>query len=264
MTTTTVGPTPGNSLLQGRQWHAYRAHLLNETRLHAREPAALIFGAILPVTAIIVMCVFPAAREPVASMGGVSVITAYTPVLILFSSSILGLTIIPGTLGTYRESGVLRRLRTTPTSPLSLLTALITIISGFALLVAGVIVGIPAISGAGMPTHLGWFSLAAAVSTICFVAMGALIASVVSNAKAAPGIGNAIAVVMWAASGMWFPRAGFPDWLRTVADLTPGGATAQLMLDASTTGSVEWQPFMVLLVWTLVSTALATRLFRWE
>lgn len=262
--TTTVGPTPGNSLLQGRQWHAYRAHLLNETRLHAREPAALIFGAILPVTAIIVMCVFPAAREPVASMGGVSVITAYTPVLILFSSSILGLTIIPGTLGTYRESGVLRRLRTTPTSPLSLLTALITIITGFALLVAGFIMGIPAVSGAGIPTHLGWFALAATSSTVCFVAMGALIASVVSNAKAAPGVGNAIAVVMWAASGMWFPRAGFPDWLRTLADLTPGGATAQLMLDASTTGNVGWQPFVVLLAWTLGSAALATKLFRWE
>lgn len=257
MTTATVASV-------NRHPSAFRAHLLNETRLHLREPAALIFGAILPVVAIIVMTVFPAAREPVAEMGGLSVIQTYTPVLVLFSSSILGLTIIPGTLGAYREQGVLRRLRTTPTSPTALLAALVTIITVFALVVAAIIVAVPMIMGAGMTTGIGWFALAAVVSTLAFVAMGALLASVASNAKAAPGVGNAIAVLMWAASGMWFPRAGFPDWLRTIADLTPGGATAEIMLRATTGEALTWQPFAVLGVWTIVASVLAIKLFRWE
>lgn len=247
-----------------RQWQALRAHLANELRLHLREPAALIFGAILPIAAIIVMTVIPAARNPLAEMGGLSVIQAYLPVLVLFSSSILGLTIIPGTLGTYRETGVLRRLRTTPTTPSTLLAAQFVVVSAFALLAAAVIVAVPGVGGAGWPQHLGWFALAALCSTCTFVAMGTALAAVVANAKAAPGVGNAVAVVMWAASGMWFPRAGFPDWLRFVADLTPGGATAQVMLEASIGGSVTWQPFAVLACWTLASVVLAVRLFRWE
>lgn len=247
-----------------RTWKAYRAHLLNETRLHLREPAALIFGAILPVVAVVVMVVFPAASEPQPSFGGLSVIQSYLPVLFLFSSSILGLTVLPGTLGAYREAGILKRLRTTPSSPISLLAALVTVIGGFALLVAALITAIPAFARGYLPEDLTGFAIAAVASTVSFIGMGTVLASVVSHAKAAPGIGNAIAVVMWAAAGMWYPRAEFPEWLRTIADLTPGGATADVMLNAGMGTTIEWQPLAVLTAWTLGTLAVAVRAFRWE
>lgn len=241
----------------------FRAHLRSESRLLAREPVALIFGALLPLAAIVVMVAVPAARRPHEALGGVSVVQAYTPVLILFATSMLGLTIVPGILGSYREVGVLKRLRTTPAPPAALLAALFTLVAAVGLVVAGLIAAI-AWAGGARAEQPGWFALTVALSTACFVAMGSVLAAVIPNAKAAPGVGNAIAVLMWAASGLWVPRAAFPGWVLRLADLTPGGAAARAMLDATTGAPPSWPAYVVLLVWGVGSVVLATRLFRWE
>ena len=246
------------------QSRVLRAHLANEFRLLRREPAALIFGALLPLLGIIVMAAIPAARQPNEVMGGFSVVQTYTPVLVLFASSTLGLTVMPSILGGYRQMGVLRRLRTTPTSPASLLTALFTLVTAVGLVVAALIVAIPALFGVALPVGLGWFALAAALSTVTFVAMGALLGSLFPSPGAAAGIGNVVAAVMWAASGLWFPRSGFPDWLLTASNLTPGGAAADAMLTATLGAPQQWLPNVVLAAWTAVCGLVAVRTFRWE
>ena len=263
MTTTT--PTAlAAPAASGRFGRATRAHLANETRLLLREPAALIFGAVLPLAAIIVMTAIPAARQPLADFGGLSVVQNYAPTITLFATSVIGLTIMPGTLGGYREGGVLRRLRTTPASPATLLTALFLLMAAAGLVVAGLIVAIPAVGGAGLPTNLGWLALAAAGSLAAFLALGAVLAAVVPNPKAAAGVGNLIAALMWFAAGLWVPRFAFPDWLKAVTDLTPGGAAAQAMLEATHGLAVSWQPYAVLAAWTIVAAFIAVRTFRWE
>ena len=65
---------------------AFAAHLRSETRLILREAAALIFGAVLPLAAIIVMSAIPAAREPLADFGGLSVVRTYQPTILLFAT----------------------------------------------------------------------------------------------------------------------------------------------------------------------------------
>lgn len=247
-----------------RQSRVFRAHLVNEFRLLRREPAALIFGATLPLLAVVVMAAIPAARQPNPVMGGFSVVQTYTPVLVLFATSILGLTIMPGILGGYRQLGVLRRLRTTPTSPASLLAALFTLVTTVGLVGAALIVLIPALFGVAPPVALAWFALAAVLSTLAFVAMGTVLAALVPSAGAAAGVGNAVAAVMWAASGLWFPRSGFPDWLLTASNLTPGGAAADAMLTATLGAPQQWLPYVVLLAWTVVCAVVAVRTFRWE
>ncbi|HHW83373.1 MAG TPA: ABC transporter permease [Actinomycetales bacterium] len=257
-----AGRSRGNAPARARR--AFWAHLVNESRLLLREPPALIFGAILPLIAITVMSAIPPARQPIAEFGGLSVVQTYAPTIMLFATSILGLTVIPMILGSYREMGVLRRLRTTPSSPGSLLAALFTIVTVVGLVVALLIVVIPALFGAGLPQGIGLFALAAVLSLLAFVALGVLLASVVRNPKAAAGIGNVFAALMWFFAGMWYPRALFPQWLAAVADLTPGGAAATAMSQATLGLEVGWQPFVVLLVWTAAAGWLATRTFRWE
>ncbi|MDO5696907.1 MAG: ABC transporter permease [Dermatophilus congolensis] len=242
----------------------FRAHLVNESRLLMREPAALIFGAVLPILAIIVMVVFPAARRPLPEFGGFSVVQTYTPTITLFATSILGLTVMPGILGSYRQTGVLRRLRTTPSSPATLLAALAALITVVGVVVAAVIVLIPVVVGVGLPAGLGWFTVANVGSLLSFVALGTVLAAVVPNPKAAAGVGNVIAAIMWFSAGMWLPRVAFPDWLITLTDLTPGGAATQAMHDATAGAGIGWQPYAVLAAWTLVAALVAVRTFRWE
>ncbi|MDO5496059.1 MAG: ABC transporter permease [bacterium] len=249
---------------RARSSTAFAAHLANEFRLLLREPAALIFGAVLPLLAIIVMSAIPGAREPLADFGGLSVVQTYAPTIALFSTSILGLTVLPAILGSYREMGVLRRLRTTPTSPVTLLAALFTIICTVGIVVVALITIIPAMFGAGLPANLWAFGLAALLSLFAFVALGALLAAVVPNPKAAAGIGNVLAALMWFLAGLWYPRALFPDWLATIANLTPGGVAATAMTDASIGAPTSWVSFVVLIVWTAVCALAAVRTFRWE
>lgn len=260
--TTTPATIPTSA--RAPRGRVFRAHLVNEFRLLRREPAALIFGAILPLLAVIVMAAIPAARQPNPVMGGFSVVQTYVPVLVMFATSTLGLTVMPGILGGYRQLGVLRRLRTTPTSPASLLAALFTLIATIGVVEAGLIVVVPALFGVGFPAAPGWFALATVLATLAFVAMGTVLAALVPSAGAAAGIGNVVAVVMWAASGLWFPRSGFPDWLLSASNLTPGGAAADAMLTATLGAPQGWLPYVVLLSWTLACAVVAVRTFRWE
>ena len=264
MTALTARPTPTAPTASARFGRAFKAHLTNETRLLLREPAALIFGAVLPLAAVIVMSAIPAAREPQPSLGDLSVLQVYVPTITLFATSVIGLTVMPVILGTYRQAGILRRLRTTPASPATLLAALFVLMALAGVVVGVLIVGIPAVAGTGMPANLGWFALAAVGSLLAFLAVGALLAALVPNPKAAGGIGNVVAALMWFAAGMWLPRALFPDWLVTLTDLTPGGAAAQAMLDATQGTSVGWAPYAVLAAWTMVAGFAAARTFRWE
>lgn len=243
---------------------AFRTQFVTEAKLLAREPAAILFGAVLPLVAITVMAAIPGAREPLANFGGLSVVQTYVPTITLFATSILGLTVLPSILGSYREMGVLRRLRATPVSPTNLLAAVGLLVLIVGLVVSVLVVVIPALFGAGLPAGLGWFSLAAVLSLLAFLALGAVLAAVIPNPKAAAGVGNAFAALMWFAAGMWLPRVLFPDWLRTLTDLTPGGAAAQAMTAAPTGTGVSWQPFVVLAVWTVAAFLIAQRTFRWE
>lgn len=243
---------------------ATRALLRQETRLLLREPAVLIFAAVLLLAAVLVMSAIPGARVPLPPFGGLSVVQAYTSTLVLFSTSIIGLTALPGILAGYREVGVLRRLRTTPVSPANLLLALFLVLAVAGALVAIVITLVPAVFGAGFPARPVLFAGGAFGSLVAFLGLGAVLAAVVTNPKAASGLGNLVAAIMWFSAGMWLPRAQFPHWVATLADLTPGGAAAAVMEAATHGVAVGWQPFVVLLAWTAGGVIVARAVFRWE
>lgn len=264
MTSTSPTATATGTASRRHAGRAFQAHLRNETRLLIRDPGVLVFGATMPLAAIIVMCFFAGARRPLDELGGFSVIQTYVPVLVLFATSILGLTVIPSILGGYREMGVLRRLRTTPASPATLLAALFVIVTLMGLLVSAVIVLIPLLVGVALPAHLGWFVLAGCLSLMAFVSLGTVLAAVVPNPKAAAGFGNLLAAVMWFAAGLWFPRAQFPDWLTVITDLTPGGAAADVMLEATHGLASSWGPLAVLAAWVVGGVAIAILTFKWE
>ena len=62
------------------------------------------------LAAITVRSTIPAARQPVPSFGGLPVVRSYTATIVLFATSVRGLTILPAILGGYRQSGVRRPL----------------------------------------------------------------------------------------------------------------------------------------------------------
>lgn len=243
---------------------ATTALLRTEATLLARNPAAVIFTVLAPLAAAVVIASVPAARRPSEAFGGLSVAQAYTPSLVLFAVTMAALVAMPQILGGYREIGYLRRLRTTPVSPRQLLLALFGVIGAVTVVVSVVISVLPLIAGVPAPRHPWAFAAAIALAVVTFHALGAALSAVIPGTRIAAGVGNVVAMLMWFSAGLWFPRAQFPDWLRTVTDLTPGGAVAELMNTSSLGGTLSWAPVLVCLAWTAVATVVAVRTFRWE
>lgn len=236
----------------------------NEARLLARTPAIVIWTVIIPVAAIIVMSLIPAAREPLAGFGMISVVEAYQPTLVVFAASMMALQMMPMMIGSYRELGFLRRLRTTPASPTSLLLAVLGLVLAVSVVVGLFIALLPLVVGVGEIGRQLLVVVLLIPCAIAFLAIGAMLSAVISNPRVASGVGAALAAVMWFAAGMWFPRAMFPDWLALIADWTPGGAAASLLTNAATGAALGWQPFVCLLIWTIAGFGIAIRTFRWE
>jgi ABC-2 type transport system permease protein len=65
-------------------------------------------------------------------------------------------------------------------------------------------------------------------------------------------------------AGLWAPVQTMPHGLRTVVELTPGGAAARGMDQAALGHWPSAQFLLVLVAWTVVAAGGAARYFRWE
>lgn len=242
----------------------FGALLWNEVRLLGREPAPVVWAVLLPLIAAVVTPVVPVVAAPREFLDGMSFAQVYQPVLVLFTASTLALQVMPTVVTQYREFGVLRRLRTTPVPAWQMLAAIVVLVFGVTLVMAFLLVAVPAALGLPLPANLPAFALTATLGASSFLAIGALLCGVARNSRVGAGIGGFVAFLMWFAAGMWVPRAIFPPALQVASDLTPGGAAAGGMLRAM---AGEWpQPLglVVLLGWGIIGFVIAARTFRFE
>lgn len=242
----------------------FTALLGNETRLLAREPGPIIWAVLLPLLAAVITPLVPPVAAPRPFLDGLSFAQVYQPVLVLFTSSVLALQVLPTIVTQYREHGVLRRLRTTPAPAWQLLAAIVVLVLGLSVGMSFVLVVAPALLGLPLPANPAAFALTATLAALSFLAVGALLCGIARTSRVGAGLGGFVAACMWFMAGMWVPRALFPPALTAVADLTPGGAAADGMLRAM---SGQWPgpaSMAILLVWTTVASAVAARTFRFE
>lgn len=265
--TSTAGRTPGGTR---RPWYslgsprAMGAMVRSEGRLLARNPGVVIWTAVLPVAAAIVLAAVPGVRAPIKDMGGLSFFTVYQPILVLFAITLLAVQAMPDVLTRYREMGVLKRLRTTPVSPGLLLFAQLALIFAVSVACMIVMVVVPALIGASWPHDIGGFVLSYVLSAWALLGIGLVIASLFRNAKVAAGFGTLLFFVLQFFAGLWLQRPVMPTWLRDISNLTPSGAGVQALTDSAVGQWPSIGYFAVLIVWGAVMSAVAIRTFSWE
>src|SRR6266487_1463382 len=89
---------------------------------------------------LIVFGFIPGFKKTHAGYQGLSVLEVYVPVLILMMLALFSFFMMPTTLATYRQQGILRRLRTTPAGPARVLTAqLLVTLGSEAVMVAAIL-----------------------------------------------------------------------------------------------------------------------------
>src|SRR3954454_23210830 len=94
-----------------------------ETKLFFREPIVVFFALAFSPILLVILGLIPSMREPNPDFGDVRLITLYLPIVISMGISLFSLSGLSQLFASYREKGVLRRMRTTPVKPTVMLGA---------------------------------------------------------------------------------------------------------------------------------------------
>ncbi|HKA49740.1 MAG TPA: ABC transporter permease [Candidatus Dormibacteraeota bacterium] len=236
-----------------------------ELKLFLREPLAVFFAVAFPALLVGILGSVPGFREPKQDIGGLRVIDLYVPIAIAFVLVMLSLNLVPATLATYRERGILRRLATTPVGPTALLAAQMVMSLLMAVFAALLVLAVGRLAfDVAMPQQALGFALAFVLGAAAVFAMGLVLAAVVPTARSAQGFGTVLFFPMMFFAGLWVPRAAMPGTLRDISDFTPLGATVQALQDAAGGGWPQSLHLAVMAAYAAVFGLLAVRTFRWQ
>ena len=238
-----------------------------EIKIFAREPLGLVGTIAVPVVVFLVLgrLMRGAARAP-ASPEAMFLKTGL-PVLAAILMSISAVVSLVTIIAIYREGGILKRLRATPLHPATILTAhvlvklLFTALTLALLLAAGRRFYAPDSAGT-----LVRFAAALLFSTAGVLSIGFLIASLVPTARFAQPLAGFIFYPMVALSGLFFPIALLPPWLRVASRVMPMTYAVSLLQGVWRGDSLSfhlWDIVAIALFGALFA-ALASRFFKWE
>jgi ABC-2 type transport system permease protein len=170
---------------------------------------------------------------------------------------------------TQRESGVLKRRRSTPVPAWVLIAgrALTAVVVAAAVVTVLIVIGVV---GYGVHLRAGAIpaiALAVVVGTICFACLAYAVTTVIESADAAQPVTQAIILPLMFISGVFIPDPTLPGWMRTLANVFPVRHLARALyaaFDPTKHGAAIAGPHLLaLLAWGAAGLAFALRRFSW-
>jgi len=192
-----------------------------EAKLFLREPVGAFFTLVFPLMYLFLFGSI-SGNEPTPQFGGQRTIDASIPGLIAMIIGTTGLMSITMTMATYRENGVLRRLRTTPVSPLVVLVAQVIVVFtmtclGMLLLItAGMLVYHVRFEGNAFNMLAGFV-----LSSLSFFGIGFILAGTMPTARTAWVVGMVLLYPMMFLSGAFFTIELLPAAVQKVSAFMP-------------------------------------------
>jgi ABC-2 type transport system permease protein len=192
-----------------------------EAKLFMREPVAAFFTLVFPLLYLFLFGII-SGNEPTPQFGGQRTIDASIPGLTAVVICITGLMAINMTMSTYREKGILRRLRTTPVSPMVVLIAQVVVVFtmtalGMLLLVtAGTLVYHVRFEGNAFSLLAGFI-----LSSLSFFSLGFILAGTMPTARSAWIFGMVLMYPMMFLSGAFFTVDILPAAIQKVSAFMP-------------------------------------------
>jgi len=192
-----------------------------EAKLFLREPVGAFFTLVFPLMFLFLFGSIYG-NKPVPEFGGQGTIDISIPsytAMIIATSGLMSITI---TLAAYREKGVLRRLRTTPVSPLVVLGAQVIVVFAMTslgmllLIVAGRLVYHIKFEGNAFSVLMGFV-----LGSLSFFGLGFILAGLIPTARTAQIVGMVLLYPMLFLSGAGFPRELLPEAIKKVSTFLP-------------------------------------------
>jgi ABC-2 type transport system permease protein len=193
-----------------------------EAKLFLREPVSAFFTLVFPLIMLFIFGFIYGNVPPPPGADGQRAIDVLIPALAAMVIGITGLMAITITMATYRETGVLRRLRTTPVSPLIVMAAqviVVFIMTGLGMLllaIAGKLVFHVRFDGNAF-SLLGGFILA----SLSFFGIGFILAGIMPTARTAQVVAMVLLYPMLILSGAAWPRELMPATVQKISAFVP-------------------------------------------
>jgi ABC-2 type transport system permease protein len=243
-----------------------------ETKIFVREPMGFVGTLVMPVVLFVAMGKLLGDMQPAAvASRGLAVEAGTTPFNVaIFAAVVIAINSVQSLvaiISIYREGGILKRLRATPLSPVTILGAHVVVklcltLVSLTLLVAAGRRLFPGV----MEINTLSFGAALLLSTLSILSLGFVIASLVPTARFAQPISAVLLYPMLALSGLFFPVDRLPMALKVFAQLLPTTHAVALLQGVwnGTGWGAHGISVLMLVVLFAAYSALSTKVFRWE
>lgn len=238
-----------------------------EAKLFLREPVSAFFTLIFPLMMLFIFGTIYGTKPVPGTDSTESAISALIPAFTGMVIGIVGLMPVTITMATYRENGILRRLRTTPVGPLIIMVAQVIVIFAMTglgvllLMIAGRLVYNVRFAGNALSLAGGFIFCSLSIFGIGFI-----LAGIMPNARTAQIVAMVLMYPMLILSGAGWPRELMPATIQKISSFLPltyvinllrglwfGENLGQHLVDVG-----------VLSVVLIAGILIAVRTFRWE
>ncbi|MER7708710.1 ABC transporter permease [Kitasatospora sp. NPDC097605] len=237
---------------------------LVETKLFLRDPTAVFFVIALPVMLLGIFHIITTNSDDTPDQK--AAMAAFVPAMAMsMCLTMLSLNLLPTTLATYREKGILRRMAASPVHPVNLLLAQLVINLATAVVAAVLVLGVGRFAfDTALPQQVPAFLLTFALGAWALFSVGLVVAAMAPGSRAATSIGLSLLFPSLFFGGVFLPKEQLPETVATIGDYTPLGATLQALRDSWEGHWPQTLHLVVLAVVGAVCSVLAARLFRWQ
>ncbi len=237
-----------------------------EFALFRRDLGSVLMPFLLPLGLLIGFGSASDMRVAEPDLGGFSIFDVFiVPIALVLVLPMLSLMVLPSTLASYRERGVLRRLATTPIHPLSVLVAQLVIHLGMLVASLGVTaVTAVAVFDVNAPQRVAASLGVLALGTLALYGLGITVAALAPKTSTAANLGMGLFFPQLLLGGLMVPAEFLPTALVRIGEVTPVGAAMHSLQAAWTGAEVAALHLAVLVAWTVVTVTVATTRFRWD
>ena len=234
-----------------------------------RDPQSRFFTIILPLIFLVLLTSLFGNHTVHVDGRAIRASTYYVPgiaTLGIIATAFVNLVI---TITGQRESGVLKRRRSTPVPAWVLIASRALASAILASAIVAVIVAIGrVVYGVHLPSStLPAFALAVIVGAAVFCCLSFAAASFIRNENSAQPTIQAIILPLYFISGVFVPRDQLPSTLRGIASVFPvshlNSALFKAFDPASTGSGIAASDLLILAIWGAAGLLIALRRFRW-
>jgi ABC-2 type transport system permease protein len=169
-----------------------------------------------------------------------------------------------------RESGVLKRRRSTPEPAWVLIMSRALTAVGVAIAMAVLLVVVGAAYGAHVPPArtIPAVVVTVAIGAATFCALAYALVSAINSADSAQPVVMLVRLPLYFISGVFVPASQIPAWLIHIADVFPVRHLAHALLTAFNPHTVgagfAWSDLLILAIWGAAGLAIAVWRFGWQ